>query len=210
MGLSIEPDPPSKSWARATPGGARPAAKGSRPTRPAFEVATASLFDREFRHAFDEEFESLFRYVDRWSGDAALAADVAQETFIRLYRRGRLPEELRAWLVSVANNLLRDEHRRVARRERLLRRHSGTEAGEGFEHRPDTDLLADERRRAVRAALDELPTRERALLLLRHEGYSYRELGKALRIRESSVGTLLGRARERFRAAMEGRDNALD
>jgi DNA-directed RNA polymerase specialized sigma24 family protein len=58
--------------------------------------------------------------------------------------------------------------------------------------------------------LDALPSRERALLLLRHEGYSYRELGKALRIRESSVGTLLGRARERFRAAMEGRDHALD
>lgn len=152
----------------------------------------------------------MFRYVDRWSGDAALAADVAQEAFIRLYRRGRLPEELRAWLVSVANNLLRDEHRRVARRERLLTRHSGTEAAAGFEHRPDTDLLAAERRRAVRAALDELPTRERALLLLRHEGYSYRELGKALRIRESSVGTLLARARERFRAAMEGRHNALD
>jgi RNA polymerase sigma factor (sigma-70 family) len=210
VGLSIEPEPPSENWARETPGGTLPAAKGVRPKRPAFEVATASLFDREFRHAFEEEFESLFRYVDRWSGDAALAADVAQETFIRLYHRGRLPEELRAWLVSVANNLLRDEHRRVARRERLLRRHSATETAEGSEHRPDADLLAEERRRAVRAALDELPMRERALLLLRHEGYSYRDLGKALRIRESSVGTLLTRARERFRAAMEGREHALD
>jgi RNA polymerase sigma factor (sigma-70 family) len=185
-------------------------ATGVRRQRPTIEAATASLFDWEFRHAFDEQFESLFRYVDRWSGDAALAADVAQETFIRLYHRGRLPEELRAWLVSVANNVLRDEHRRVARRERLLGRYSSTEAAEGSEQRPDADLLAEERRRAVRAALDALPSRERALLLLRHEGYSYRELGKALRIRESSVGTLLGRARERFRAVTEGRDHAFD
>lgn len=210
MGLSAEPEHSSEQWAREASVRGQPAANGVRPQHPAPEVATPSGFDREFRHAFGEEFESLFRYVDRWSGDAALAADVAQETFIRLYHRGRLPEDLRAWLVSVANNLLRDEHRRVARRERLLEKHSRAEAVEGSMPLPDGGLLAEERRRAVRGALDELPTRERALLLLRHEGYSYRELGKALHIRESSVGTLLTRARERFRAAMEGRDHALD
>jgi RNA polymerase sigma-70 factor (ECF subfamily) len=150
----------------------------------------------------------LFRYVDRWCGDAALAADVAQETFIRLYQRGRLPEEPRPWLVSVANNLLRDEHRRVTRRKVLLEQHVGDEGGNHRDERPDVALLTEERRRSVRAALDELPSRERALLLLRHEGYSYRDLARD--IRESSVGKLLARAGERFRAAMGGRHDALD
>ena len=206
----MEGSPERKRSLEASEQGVREAFGEIRPPRPPIEGATANLFDREFRHVFDREFESLFRYVDRWSGDAALAADVAQETFIRLYHRGRLPEDLRAWLVSVANNLLRDEHRRVARRERLLGRDSSTEAAGASEHRPDARLLAQERRRAVRAALDELPARERALLLLRYEGYSYRELGQALHIREASVGTLLLRARERFRAAMKGRVHALD
>jgi RNA polymerase sigma-70 factor, ECF subfamily len=165
------------------------------------------LFELEFRRVFDQEFQSLFRYANRWSGDPARAADVAQETFIRLYRRGRLPEELRAWLVSVATNLLRDERRRDVRRERLLSTHVITDA---TERRPDTDVLAEERRHAVRAALDDLEPRDRALLLLRHEGYSYRELAAALRIRDSSVGTLLARARERFRVALGRRHDALD
>ncbi|HXQ29190.1 MAG TPA: sigma-70 family RNA polymerase sigma factor [Gemmatimonadales bacterium] len=171
---------------------------------------TLSVFDRQFRHAFDEEFKSLFRYVDRWSGDPALAADVAQETFIRLYRRGQLPENLGAWLISVANNLLRDERRRTARRERLLAQHARGDEGEDGNPGPEGEVLASERRQAVREALDQLRPRERSLLLLRHEGHSYRDLAKALGIREGSVGALLARARERFRAAMEDRRHALD
>lgn len=194
---------------REAEGRGRPAAS-VRPPRPLGPGATASLFDQEFRHAFDDHFASVFRYVDRWCGDAALAADVAQESFIRLYQRGRLPHEPRLWLVSVANNLLRDEHRRVSRRTRLLERHADDEAGSRCDERPDALLLAEERRQQVRAALDALPSRERALLLLRHEGYSYRDLARALHIREPSVGTLLARAGERFRAAMKGRHDALD
>jgi RNA polymerase sigma factor (sigma-70 family) len=206
--LLPEPDDASDR-AREAPGRGRPAGTVRPPLR-AVAGATARLFDQEFRHAFEQHFASLFRYVDRWCGDAALAADVAQETFVRLYQRGRLPEELRAWLVSVANNLLRDEHRRSTRRQRLLERHASNEGGEGSDQRPDATLLAEERRRTVRAALEELPSRERSLLLLRHEGYSYRDLARALHIRETSVGTLLARAGERFRAAMEGRHDALD
>jgi DNA-directed RNA polymerase specialized sigma24 family protein len=58
--------------------------------------------------------------------------------------------------------------------------------------------------------LEELSPRDRTLLLLRHEGYSYRELALALRIRESSVGTLLARARARFRDALGRRHHAPD
>lgn len=68
---------------------------------------------------------------------------------------------------------------------------------------PEEDVLAAERRLLVRRALATLPPRERALLLLREEGYSYRELAVALEIVESSVGTLLARAKVAFRRAYE-------
>ncbi len=64
------------------------------------------------------------------------------------------------------------------------------------------------RRKTVRSALDELPQREREMLILRYEGYSYREIGRILDINEASVGTLLVRAKEAFRLALEGRDDA--
>ena len=167
-----------------------------------------SSFDAEFRRVFESRFPSLFRYLDRLTGDAALAADVAQETFIRLYRRGAMPENVPGWLASVANNLVRDEHRRSARRLRLLAREALDSSGGDALALPDTQLVIEERRRAVRAALDHMRERERQLLLLRHEGYSYRELAAALGLTESSVGTLLSRAKAAFRSAFEERHGA--
>lgn len=164
---------------------------------------TARAFDSEFRAAFSERFAELFRIIDRYVGNASSAADIAQETFVRLYRRGEMPEDLRAWLVSVALNLARDEQRRTSRRLRLLRTRAPEELMSDASPSAEDELLADERRRMVRRALDQLTPRERALLLLREEGYSYRELAVALELTETSVGTLLARAKVAFRRAYQ-------
>lgn len=75
--------------------------------------------------------------------------------------------------------------------------------GEGVQSDPspaaDQSVLQDESRRRVRTAIDRMPERERQLLLLQAEGYSYRELARALGLHEASVGTLLARARQAFR-----------
>jgi RNA polymerase sigma factor (sigma-70 family) len=171
-------------------------------------VRADSSFEAEFRRVFESRYPSLFRYLDRLSGDPELAADVAQVTFIRLYQRGTMPEDIPGWLASVANNLVRDEHRRSARRLRLLARETAESAGDDELELPDAELVVEERRRAVRAALDTMQERERQLLLLRYEGYSYRELATALGLTESSVGTLLARAKAAFRSAFEERYGA--
>lgn len=161
------------------------------------------IFEREFRQVFEDRFVSLYRYLDRLSGDPALAADVAQETFVRLYWRGAIPDNPRQWLVTVAHNLLRDSRRSVARHLRLLaRRDAGTTMGDA-PLAPDAALIAEETRQVVRAALNTMPERDRRLLLLRQEGYSYRELASLLSVPESNVGTLLARAKNAFRAALE-------
>ena len=152
---------------------------------------------------FDARFPALFRWLDRYSGDASLASDTAQETFVRLYDRGSMPVDVGAWLVSVALNLVRDEHRRIARRRRLLLRRSVSDTMADAAPSPEDDVLAVERRVLVRRTLDRLSERERAMLLLREEGYSYRELALALDVTESGVGTMLARAREAFREAYE-------
>ncbi len=52
---------------------------------------------------------------------------------------------------------------------------------------------------SVRQILEQLTPRERMLLLLKSEGMSYREIGLTLEIEEASVGSLLLRARRRFK-----------
>ncbi len=164
---------------------------------------SANAFDAEFRVAFASRYAELFRVVDRFLGDSSLAADIAQESFVRLYNRGAMPDDLRAWLVSVALNQARDEQRTRSRRLRLLRRRAPHEHMGDAAPSPDEDVLSAERRMLVRRALDLLPTRDRALLLLREEGHSYRELALSLDIGETSVGTLLARAKVAFRKAYE-------
>jgi RNA polymerase sigma-70 factor (ECF subfamily) len=164
------------------------------------DAPEATSFHDQFVARFKASFPRLYRYLDRLSGDPELAADIAQEAFLRLYRRGTLPDAPEAWLISVAMNLFRNEKSRRSRRGRLLTgaRSEGVLADPSPS--PEHAAVAEESRRRVRVAVDRLPERERRLLLLRAEGYSYRDIAGALELNEASVGTLLARAREAFRA----------
>jgi RNA polymerase sigma-70 factor (ECF subfamily) len=171
-------------------------------TRPLSQIT--SPFHDAFVQVFQAQSIRLFRYLDRLSGDAELAEDLVQETFVRLYRRGSLPADTDAWLITVAMNLFRNTKVKAARRRRLLPADRGPSIASDPAPTPDQKLDAEETRRRVRQAIDQLPERERALLLLIAEGYRYRDIAAALQLRETSVGTLLARAKHAFRAAYEG------
>lgn len=175
---------------------------GAAAVRLAGALTRVQPFEETFRAEFERLFASLFRYLDRLSGDPAVAADLAQEALLRLYQRGSMPDNVRAWLAAIAHNLLRNQQRRGARRRWLLAARP-TFALADPAPSPDAAAEAAEGRERVRAALDSLALRDRQMLLLRYEGYSYREIAVALDLAESSVGTLLARARESFRRALK-------
>ncbi len=157
--------------------------------------------DRVFEALFREHHDRLFRYLHRLGGDAELAADVAQEAFVRLYRRSEPPDDPAAWLITVASNLFRNARAKRSRRMKLLTPERGAGAVGDPAPSPDAAIVPHRRRAAVRAALDAVPERDRRILLLRAEGYRYREIATALDLNETSVGTLLARAKSAFRSA---------
>jgi RNA polymerase sigma-70 factor (ECF subfamily) len=157
-------------------------------------------FDEAFVLLFEAQFPRLFRYLDRLSGEPDLAADLAQEAFIRLYRRGTMPERPELWLVTVGLNLFRTARSTRSRRLRLLARWSEPPQAAESSSRGSEEGDAGS---PVRAALGKLPARDREMLLLRAEGYSYREIATALELNEGSIGTLLARAKRAFREAYE-------
>ncbi|MDQ3698906.1 MAG: sigma-70 family RNA polymerase sigma factor [Gemmatimonadota bacterium] len=159
-------------------------------------------FDDRFRREFEQRHPSLYRYLARLSDDPALAADIAQDAFVRLYQRRSMPDDPGAWLFAVANNLIRNQWHGRKRRARVLSADRGTFAIADPPPAPDALAEAADRQRFVRAALDTLSTRDRELLLLRYEGHSYRELAIVLGLTETSVGTLLARAKSAFRRAL--------
>lgn len=156
-------------------------------------------FHERFAELFDAHFQRVYRYLNRVSGDPELAADVAQETFVKLYRRGSVPDTPGAWLISVAMNLFRNAASTRSRRLRLLTSARGESVLADPPPAPDQAVEAEDSRKRVRLALDGMPERERSLLLLQAEGYSYREIAVALELNEASVGAFLARARRAFR-----------
>jgi RNA polymerase sigma factor (sigma-70 family) len=156
-------------------------------------------FEAQFAVLFRDHAARLTRVIDRLSGEPDVAADVVQDAFVRLYQRGSMPDTPEGWLISVALNLLRNVRSTGRRRERLLTAARGAAVHADPAPRPDEEVAADETRQRVRQAIDQMPERDRQLLLLRAEGYSYRDLAVALHLHEGSVGTLLARAKERFR-----------
>ena len=164
---------------------------------------TTPSFHYRFVDLFNAHFHRLYRYLDRLSGEPELAADLAQEAFVKLYRRGSLPDAPEAWLISVAMNLFRNERSTRSRRRRLLTLARGEGVHSDPPPSPDRAAVAEDSRRRVRFAIDRLPEREGHMLLLRAEGYSYRDIAAALELNEASVGTLLARARRAFRETYE-------
>lgn len=154
-----------------------------------------------FDELFDDVYPRLYRYCLRLTADPDVAEDATQEAFVRLLDRrvrGDLPG-LRSWLFRVATHLIRDRVRVETNRARLL------EANAHEVTRGDTpaDLLErDERIATARRALQKLSDRDRTLLLLREEGFAYKELAEVIGVEPSSVGTLLARARRRFTEAL--------
>lgn len=180
------------------PGASTPAARAVRWDASAALDRSVPFHDA-FVALFTTGFGRLFRYLDRLSGDPELAQDLAQEAYVRLYRRQSLPDAPEAWLISVAMNLLRNNHSIEKRRRELMSVVRAVRSHSDPARSPDQAAAAEETRVAVRQVLDRMPERERQLLLLSAEGYSYRDIALALELKEVSVGTLLARARQGFR-----------
>lgn len=140
----------------------------------------------------------LFRYLVRLTGDADAAADAAQETFTRLIEKPPRDERPRAWLFTVATNVVRAWSNSHRRRSELLGDDPERAALGDPPLRPDTALESNETRRAVRTALDSLSEKERTVLLMREEGFSHREIADAVGTTTGSVGTMIARALDKL------------
>ena len=160
-------------------------------------VSRASVNGLDFDTLFDDVFPALLRYCHRLTGDGDVAEDMAQEAFVRFVRdqvEGP-PGAVRVWLFKVATHLIRDRYRTAENRRRLLEEHPVKPSTPAD---PAIRAERDETIRSVRNALSRLPDRDRQLLLMREEGFSYREISQAVGVKEASIGTLLSRAQRRF------------
>ena len=157
----------------------------------------------DFDQTFDELYPPLVRYCHRLTGDRDAAEDTAQEALVRLYTHGVAgpTPALRVWLFKTATHLVRDRYRVEENRRRLLQENPVTPSAiEG----PERALERKVDRTKARKALEQLPERDREMLLMRYEGFSYKEIADVVNVAATSIGTLLARAERRFIEVLEG------
>ena len=146
----------------------------------------------------DRHLRSIVGFAYRFLGDFAEAEDVAQETFLRLWRHAHRWEDrarLTTWLHRVARNLCID----------LVRRKRPEGVEDIAEHPDPADdqaavLQRDTAARLVLAALATLPERQRAAVALTHyQGLSNIESAETMDVSVEALESLLSRARRGLR-----------
>jgi RNA polymerase sigma-70 factor (ECF subfamily) len=163
---------------------------------------------------WQDRLVTLFRHH---TGDHSTAEDLAQEVFLRVYRAraGYQPTaKFSTWIHTIANNVASDLRQRAYRRlERGVPMNvSASQSGIGLEQiavaasgqRPARQADRGELQDIVQRAIAGLGDNQRmAVLLAKFEDCSYDEIAAAMGLSVPAVKSLLHRAREQLREALE-------
>jgi RNA polymerase sigma factor (sigma-70 family) len=153
----------------------------------------------DFERLYEEHAQPLFGFLVYRTGDRVQAEDLLAEAFERALRgRGRFDRRRgseKAWLYSIALNVLRDQVRRSAAERRALER---VEAAAAHDRAPGVELVDD--RDLVMRALDKLTGEEREAIALRYGAdLTVPEMARALDLPLRTVESRVHRALRKLR-----------
>ena len=156
----------------------------------------------DFERLYEAHAASLLAFLEYRTGNIELARDIHADTFERVLKtRWRFDSRKgseKAWLYTIALNVLRDQGRRKAAEVRALDRVTAGDQGEDW----DESSRVDDRD-AVRRALATLPDDEReAVALYYGADLSLEEIARITGARTTTIKGRLARARERMRETL--------
>jgi RNA polymerase sigma factor (sigma-70 family) len=158
-----------------------------------------------YKNLFHIHYPTVRRKLVALVRDDAIAEDLTQEVFLRLYRNP--PDELNtlgAWLHRVLTRIGYDYLNKKARERALMEKQQRLGGKLEQETISNEDALIHQLdREEVQDWLKELSERDRKILMLRYSGYSYREIAEQLEVRLPLVGTLVQRATTRLKRQAE-------
>jgi RNA polymerase sigma-70 factor (ECF subfamily) len=156
----------------------------------------------DFHTIFERHSRDVYRFALYLSGDASLAEEITQETFVRAWV---MPGEIcggtvRAYLLTIAHNLYRAERKRTARQVSLDGALTDSKAG------PEAEALGRLGLEAVLQALQSFPEVDRAALLMHVlDDLPYAVIAKALGLSITAVKVRVHRARLKLRELFDPR-----
>ena len=162
---------------------------------------------------YQRYYPRIYSFVSHLTYGRANAEDLTQEVFVRALKAlGRFngQYQFEHWLLRIAKNLCIDEARRNVRQPELtdpgeLPELPGIPAPDYVWESVSRDLVAS----VVHRALQALPSRQRAILVMREmEGMSYADIAQVVGTNPRGVEATLRRARARFRVEISQAETA--
>jgi RNA polymerase sigma-70 factor (ECF subfamily) len=174
--------------------------------------------DTALRELVEKHQGAVYGTISKMLGDPVEAQDLAQQVFVRVYRAAksyRAVAQFRTWMFTIVRNLVFNEHRRRSRAT-FVPLHPPDSDGPGSGNPPGLDLpdtagknpgeraLEQEMMAAIDRAIFELPEQQRlAIVLRRYDEFSYEEIAVILKTSVPATKSLLFRARETLRQALQ-------
>jgi RNA polymerase sigma-70 factor, ECF subfamily len=162
--------------------------------------------DRDAFESLVKRYQSpLLNFIARYLGDRAMAEDLTQEAFLRIYRaapRFEAKTKVSTWVFRIAYNLVLTEIDRRRRQQNVCDALCRSREEDALEQlaKPSEPFELEEE---IISAIAGLPGSQRAALLLRiNEDLSYLEIGEVLGVGVQSVESLLFRARKNLRQSL--------
>jgi RNA polymerase sigma-70 factor (ECF subfamily) len=164
-------------------------------------MALAEPREQRFEAVYAEHRQTLFAYFLGRTADREQALDLLQELFVRVWRsldslESLPPEKRQFWLFSVARNLLVDQYRARATRERTQ---AALEPPEQWAPAPEPTAIEGEQLDILNAAIVRLPEELRVVLVMAVlDGRTSSEIGALLGRPPGTVRYQLARARQQL------------
>jgi len=168
-----------------------------------------------FNFLVQKHHRAIMHFLFRMVHNQAVAEELAQEVFLRVYRSResyRAEAKFTTWVYRIATNLAVN-HARDTRHERAAQTvhldEPDTETGTtpdvaDDEPNVEQNLLRDERMAAIKTHVMALPERQRmAVLMHKYQGLDYKQIGDVLKLSESATKSLLFRAYQTLRERLK-------
>jgi RNA polymerase sigma-70 factor, ECF subfamily len=161
-----------------------------------------------FAELFHLYYKPIFGYIFRRIGDFDTAADIAIETFTKIFRHIRYFEyrgiSIKVWIYRIASNEINQFFRNKKKHNRLFER---LEEDQDFRHYIDDDrarleveLHKHEQYLSVLEQVKTLPIKYQEVIALRYfEGKENKEIAEILNLNEGTLKSLLSRGLEKLR-----------
>ncbi len=171
---------------------------------------------RAFQLLYERFKGPIMSYVHSMIPDRAIAEDLTQEVFLKVYRVRETYEphaQFSTWLWTIARNACIDQHRKASNREELARPQGEDSASfdlDAFEAplaSAEAQLIEQADQARVNACIEGLSPQQREALMLRTQSeLPYEEIARIMGTSLSSVKSLIFRAKEALMKCMGDAD----